>query len=238
VRPADRTARPPSNENVQRLLARQPWASLRPFLASEGDTGESRLGALRAYAQLLLEWNQGVSNLVSHNDETRLVERHILESLHPAAMLIASGCRRFVDLGSGAGLPAIPLSIAGVGEHWTLVESRRNKTLFLRRAKQEMKLKNIEVITGRLEMLVEESPEALQCDGFTSRATMTIGPTLELAARIVEPDGLAFLWKGSRYADEMPATSAGWSRHWDFVEAHVIADGPNVVAVFKRNQKR
>ena len=55
-----------------------------------------------------------------------------------------------VDFGSGGGFPALPLALAGVGERWTLVESRRNKTLFLRRAIQELGAGQVDVLTGRL----------------------------------------------------------------------------------------
>ena len=193
---------------------------------------EPALALLKKYAFELLNWNRGVSNLISRHDEMRLVERHVAESLFPAALLRASGCERFVDLGSGAGLPAIPLLIAGVGVHWTLVESRRNKTLFMRKAIQECALKNVDVECSRLETLVEESAADYACDGFTSRATMTIGPTLDMAARIVKPGGRAFLWKGSSFDQELKSPEATWDAEWTFDAVHPIMAGPNVVAVF------
>lgn len=193
---------------------------------------DARLSALRQYAKSLLEWNHGVSNLISHNDEPRLVERHIAESLVPAKALSELGIKRFVDFGSGAGLPAVPLSLCGIGELWTLVESRRNKTLFLRKLKQDKILNRGEVITGRLEILVEEDATRLQCDGFTSRATAAMGPTLELAGRIVSSGGRAFLWKGSSYEEEMRTTADAWGARWRLESVIPIAQGPNVVAIF------
>jgi 16S rRNA (guanine527-N7)-methyltransferase len=230
--PTQRSSPRPSNPDV--LVARQPWAGLRPLLPGSVTEVESRLGALKTYAKQLLEWNRGVSNLISRNDEPRIVDRHLRESIFPARLLLESGCRRFVDLGSGAGLPAVPLALCGVGEHWTLVESRRNKTLFLRKIKQDYGLKNFDVRTNRLEVLVQESAAELACDGFTSRATMTIGPTLELAAQIVSPGGKAFLWKGSSYEQEAESTRPSWEAAWRLESVLPIADGPNVVAVFVR----
>lgn len=234
---------PGNLENVRRegvaldpdkILPRQPWTLLRTVLPGAETEQSAKISLLRAYAKLLLEWNRGVSNLISRNDETRLVERHLFESLAPAKRLIESGCTRFVDFGSGAGLPAIPLALIGVGKSWTTVESRRNKTLFMRRVKQDMALGDFEVLTGRLEVLIEESPEALACDAFTSRATMVLGPTLAMAARIVTPGGYAFLWKGSSHEKERDESRALWADAWEFVAADPIGSGPNVVSVFKR----
>ncbi len=219
---------------AEMALARQPWDVLKPLLVGVSPEPAKTIERLRLYARLLFDWNRGVSNLVSHNDEPRLVERHLRESLAPARLLRESGCEHFVDFGSGAGLPAVPLAIAGVGKAWTCVESRRNKTLFIRKAKQELGLKDFVVHTGRLETLIEEQPDALECDGFTSRATMTIAPTLMLAKEFVRPGGRAFLWKGSRYVEELNETPESWGEYWTFDAAHEITDGANVCAVFKR----
>jgi 16S rRNA (guanine527-N7)-methyltransferase len=214
------------------LLARQPWASLRPLIPGDAPEVEVRLAALRDYTRQLLDWNRGVSNLISRHDEPRIVERHLFESIFPARAIAGSGCSTFVDFGSGAGLPAVPLFLCGVGERWTLVESRRNKTLFIRKVQQDTKLSNFVVKTARLEVLVAEGASGLQCDGFTSRATTALGPTLELAAAIVTPGGRAFLWKGSGYTQEMETARASWEQSWSFEQAITIGEGPSVVAVF------
>lgn len=215
-------------------MARQDWAALRGMLSGTPAEIEATLERLKQYALSLLEWNRGVSNLVSRHDEARLVERHLAESIHPAALLRESGCERFLDLGSGAGLPGIPLAIVGVGRHWTLVESRRNKTLFMRKALQDCQIKNIDIACARLETLIEEDAAVLECDGFTSRATMTVAPTLAMAASIVRSGGKAFLWKGSSFQQEMDENRGAWEADWVFEGAPQILSGPNVVVVFKR----
>lgn len=182
----------------------------------------------------MLEWNRGVSNLVSRHDEPRIVERHLIESVFPARLIAGFSPKRFVDFGSGAGLPAVPLALCGIGEQWTLVESRRNKTLFLRKIQQDNGLRNLDVRTGRLEVLVDEDPAALACDAFTSRATAAVGPTLELATRIVESGGHAFLWKGSSYEQEIAEGRREWETSWRLESVHPIGDGPNVVVVMER----
>jgi len=170
---------------------------------------------------------------VSHNDEARIVERHLIESVGPAALLKQSGCQRWVDFGSGAGLPAIPLILAGVGGRWTLVESRRTKTLFIRKALQELALSNIEVINDRLENVVGDSSRQGAFDGFMSRATLKLGPTLVLAAKVVATGGQAFLWKGSAFEAEVKE-DATWGAAWEFVSTEPVGSGPNVVVVMRR----
>lgn len=227
----------------ERLLGRMPWSSLLPLIPGSDAERARTIERLRLFASELLKWNQGISNLISHDDEPRLLERHIAESLAGIEIIKALCCNELVDFGSGGGFPALPLAIAGVGERWTLVESRRNKTLFLRRAVQELGLANVEVITARLEALVDgdaptgpeaSPPESLRCDGFTSRATNRLGPTLELAAKILVPGGHAVLWKGSGVTDELEASRDEIASNWGVPQLHPIAEGPNSIVVLRR----
>jgi len=217
------------------VLSRQPWDSLRPALLPFGGDIEAVLTRLKHYAQLLLEWNRGVSNIMSRNDEDRIVERHLLESVEPAFRLRESGCQRWIDFGSGAGLPAVPLAIAGAGGSWTLVESRRMKTLFVRKAIQELVLDGIAVVNDRLENVVLDAAMAGAFDGFTSRATMRIGPTLALASPLITVGGQAFLWKGSGFEAEMTQDPT-WRADWDQPDIIKIGSGSNVVVRFTRKQ--
>lgn len=214
-------------------MARQPWDSLLPHLLKVEVDSAAAVEMLRRFTTALIDWNSGISNLVSRNDLNRIVDRHILESVEPAHWLKARSASRWVDFGSGGGLPAIPLAILGVGQNWTLVESRRNKTLFLRKAVQDLGLKNVNVVCDRLENLGGDDGLAGAFQGFTSRATMPLGPTLVLAARFVGEGGTAFLWKGSRREEEM-AADPRWKAFWDFDGLLGISSGQTVVARFVR----
>ena len=233
-RAAARAEHPASARSPASILDRQPWNDLGPHLLRAGADPAFAVPALRRFSELLIDWNHNVSNLISRNDEPRLVVRHLLESIEPAHWLEASGARRWLDFGSGAGLPAIPLAIAGIGDTWTLVESRRRKTLFVRRATGELGLARVRVICARLEKLHEEDPELPgSFDGFTSRATLPLGPTLAMAARFVAPGGVAFLWKGSRRDAELAGDSR-WSDSWRQDEVTALGSGLTVVAKFVR----
>ena len=228
-----RPLRPARGGDIDRLLSRQDWDSLIPHLLKAGVDPDGTIVRLRRYAAMLIEWNRRVSNIISRNDEERIVERHIAESIEPAAWLKESGAAKWLDFGSGAGLPAIPLMIAGVGERWTLVDSRRVKTLFLAKAVETLELTGVEVIQARLEVLVGAPERHSAYQGFTSRATQTLAPTLVLAQDLVPPGGKAFLWKGSQREQEM-ASNPGWQRDWEFDGLLGIGAGQTAVARFTR----
>jgi 16S rRNA (guanine527-N7)-methyltransferase len=230
--PAEHSRREIRVRDVSTVLNRQDWNALLPGILRVSSDTKTALARLRAYAALLLEWNGGVSNLISRNDVMRIVERHISESVDPAHWLKESGAQRWLDLGSGGGLPAIPLAMLGVGSSWTLVESRRNKTLFLQKAVQELKLPNLIVVRDRIENLPDPAPSE-RFDGFTSRATLPLAATLEQAARFVRTGGYAFLWKGSRREQEMAADQQ-WQAAWELDGLLGVGSAGTVVARFIR----
>ena len=217
---------------VRSVLDAQPWDSLAPHLVTAAHPGEA-MAHMRQYSVSLVEWNRNVSNLISRNDEARFVSRHLRESIEPLRWLKECGAQRWLDFGSGAGLPAIPLAIGGLGSHWTLVESRRVKTLFILKVLKDIGLIGIDVVQARLEALASGDGLHRDFDGFTSRAVLALGPTLLLAARFVIPGGHAFLWKGSRRDEEM-ARDKLWSASWDFDGLLGIGDGQTAVARFTR----
>jgi 16S rRNA (guanine527-N7)-methyltransferase len=157
-----------------------------------------------------------------------------MESLAPLSWLRASGARRWVDVGSGAGLPAIPLILAGVGEQWTLVEARRNKTLFLSKLCIDMKLHGVAVERARYEHLAADPQWAGHFEGLTGRAALALSSTLSSASRLIAPGGHAFLWKGSRLSEES-RDEAAWNQYWSRGEVMPVGNGPISVIVFKRN---
>ncbi len=219
---------------VETIIAAQDWDSLIPHLLRAGTNDpEATIESLRKYSQLLIEWNRSVSNLISGNDEARIVERHIRESLEPAYWLREAGGARWLDFGAGAGLPGIPLAMAGIGERWTMVESRRPKVLFMRKAIETLGLRGIDIYHGRLETFLEESEGLRMLEGLVSRATMRLAPTLEIAQKIVARGGSAFLWKGSRREEEAAVGSA-WGRDWDLTGILGVGDGQTAVMRFVR----
>lgn len=143
---------------------------------------------LRTYLETLLLWRDRVA-LISTADPVRLVEHHILDALHVTPQLV--GRRRLADIGSGAGLPGIPLAIALPAMETWLIESRRKKANFLRQAKREAGLGNAKVVEGRAEDVAGAS-----FDAVTSRALGSVETFLALGSSLLERGGLALAMRG------------------------------------------
>ncbi|EES7443226.1 16S rRNA (guanine(527)-N(7))-methyltransferase RsmG, partial [Shigella sonnei] len=117
---------------------------------------------LIAYVNMLHKWNKAY-NLTSVRDPNEMLVRHILDSIVVAPYLQGE---RFIDVGTGPGLPGIPLSIVRPEAHFTLLDSLGKRVRFLRQVQHELKLENIEPVQSR----VEEFPSEPPFDGVISRA--------------------------------------------------------------------
>jgi len=221
-----RDASPPA---IERLLARQDWERIR-HLVKPFENGASALPRLREFCARVIAWNRTVSNLISRNDEGRIVSRHLAESLEHARWLGEGAGEDWLDFGSGAGFPAVPLAILGIGSRWTLVESRRIKSLFLRKTLGEMGIQEaMTVVNARLESVAENGGRFA---GFTARAAGNLNEALGNAANLVAPGGSAFLWKGSRWQTELEDRT--WESAWKLVEHRPLVDSSVVVLKFLR----
>src|SRR5512134_2442486 len=117
---------------------------------------------LLRYLQLMEKWNR-VYNLTAIRERLQMVYQHLLDSL---AIVPHVRPNNVLDVGSGAGLPGIPLAIARPELQVTLIDSIAKKTAFLLQVKAELGLANLKVVTGRVE---DYRPEA-DFDVVTSRA--------------------------------------------------------------------
>jgi len=106
---------------------------------------------LLIYIGLVQKWNQAI-NLVSRSDINRLLERHVLDSLSVDSLLNDG---KVIDIGSGAGLPGLPLAICRPDLQFTLVERSEKKSRFLRLAKSELNLENVDCLQKDLTALDE-----------------------------------------------------------------------------------
>jgi 16S rRNA (guanine527-N7)-methyltransferase len=143
---------------------------------------------LLAYLALLEKWNR-VYNLTAVRDAERMVSHHLLDSL--AAVPFFQG-QTVLDVGSGGGLPGIPLAIARPQLQVTLIDSIAKKTAFLLQVKAELGLGNLEVVTGRVE---DFRPEA-KFDVITSRAFSDLKEFVNLTRHLLMPGGRWLAMKG------------------------------------------
>jgi len=143
---------------------------------------------LLAYLALLEKWNR-VYNLTAVRDAERMVSHHLLDSL--AAVPFFQG-ETVLDVGSGGGLPGIPLAIARPELQVTLIDSIAKKTAFLLQAKAELGLNNLNVVTGRVEDFRPESG----FDVITSRAFSDLKEFVALTRHLLKPAGRWLAMKG------------------------------------------
>jgi 16S rRNA (guanine527-N7)-methyltransferase len=155
-------------------------------------------GGLIEYQSLLLKWNKSI-NMISKNSEDDLWERHILDSLQLIKYIKLDA--RIIDIGSGAGLPGIVLSIGGVKDV-TLVESDSRKAVFLRQA-SKLSLNKISIIEERLDSSFKGNYDILTCRGFGS-----INNILQLTSNLNL--GRMLLLKGKNCDKEVTEANKHW----------------------------
>lgn len=110
------------------------------------------LNQFRLYQLLLLEWNQKF-NLISKNDQLRIVTRHFLESIGLLTVFGFPPKNRVLDLGTGGGFPGIPLKIVRPDLDIILVEATQKKVTFLNKVASVLQLSNVQIIPGRIEVV-------------------------------------------------------------------------------------
>ncbi|HEV8695842.1 MAG TPA: 16S rRNA (guanine(527)-N(7))-methyltransferase RsmG [Lysobacter sp.] len=189
--------------------------ALSPDLRPTLEAGLNELGLdralsepLLAYLALLARWNQAY-NLTAVRDPREMVGKHLLDSLamHSYVDAIARAGGALADLGTGPGLPGIPLAIVKPGLRVTLVESNGKKARFLREAVRQLGLNGVRVVESRIEAVNE--PGAY--DAITARALATLPLILELGGHLLKPGGALLAMKGVYPADEVAALPAGWA---------------------------
>lgn len=165
---------------------------------------------LRAFEELLLS-RAIPMGLVSASDKEALWDRHIDDSLR-AAEAFREEDRRCFDLGSGAGLPGIPLAIALPDRDLVLIDSRRRAVAFLELAVDRLGLENVQVLPDRIESVGAEVAAGglLPADVATARALAPIDRSWRLAAPLLRSGGRLVYFAGEGLTDpEVAARRAG-----------------------------
>lgn len=143
---------------------------------------------LLAYLQLLVKWNQAF-NLTAVRDPKEMVTKHLLDSL---AILPYLQGERVLDVGSGAGLPGIPLAITDPTRQYVLLDSNGKKVRFLQQAIVSLQLKHVTAVQARAEQFQSEE----SFDSILARAVGEIGEIIELTKHLISPQGQWILMKG------------------------------------------
>lgn len=190
-------------------------AALPQALRDDLDQGLAALGLdaaalappLLAYLALLDRWNR-TYNLTAIRDPREMVTRHLLDSLAMHAF-VEDG--NLADLGSGAGLPGIPLALARPGLQVTLVESNGKKARFLREAVRTLGLTNARVAESRAEALDLDTDNCgIAYDAITARALDTLAGIIKVGGHLLKPGGTLLAMKGIQPDEEIATLPAGW----------------------------
>ena len=164
---------------------------------------------LLAFGELLLKWNR-VHNLTAIRDPREIVTHHLLDSL--AVLPWVSHLGTLADIGSGAGLPGIPLALACPGLAVYSVEAAGKKASFQRQAKIELRLDNLTIINRRAETIrAADFPDG-GVEGAISRAFSSLADFVRLAGHWVKDGGALYAMKGMLPQAEIAALPAGWQR--------------------------
>lgn len=162
---------------------------------------------LLRYIALLAKWNR-TYNLTAIRTQEEMVSHHLLDSLAIVPHLpMPAQAAALADVGSGAGLPGIPIALARPGWQVTLVESSAKKAAFLRQARLELGLANVAVEETRVERW-----HPLQAFSVVvSRAFSRLAEFVAACRHLVAPSGVLAAMKGRDPADEVASLPQGWA---------------------------
>lgn len=149
---------------------------------------ETFISNLETYLVLLSRWNR-ITNLSGIKRLSDMVSVHLMDSLSVHAYLEG---KTILDVGSGAGLPGIPLAILYPKKFFTLLDSNGKKTRFMRQAVIDLKLDNVQIIQERVEAFQGEF------DHVISRAFSSLKNFLDSSERLVKPGGTLLAMKGDK----------------------------------------
>ncbi|MFC5742276.1 16S rRNA (guanine(527)-N(7))-methyltransferase RsmG [Dyella tabacisoli] len=177
-------------------------AALERGIAALGlDLPGDAVDRLLDYQALLERWN-ATYNLTAVRDPAEMITRHLLDSL---AILPHVQGATLADLGTGPGLPGIPLAIAAPGRQILLVDSNGKKVRFLREAIRALKLDGVRAVQSRVEDVQG------QFDCVTARAFASLADMLGWGGHLLAPDGIWLAMKGKQPDDELPGVPAGFA---------------------------
>lgn len=162
------------------------------------------LARLLDYLAELQRWNAAY-NLTAVRDPAQMVVRHLLDSL--AVLPHLGAAARLADVGSGAGLPGIPLALAAPERQFTLIESNGKKARFLRHVQRHLRLANVAVAEQRSESCQPQPG----FDAVLARALAPLPELLGLTAHLLRPDGRWLAMKGKLAPSELDGLPAGFA---------------------------
>jgi 16S rRNA (guanine527-N7)-methyltransferase len=164
---------------------------------------DAQQAELAQYVEALLRTNESL-NLTAIRDADEAWARHIVESLELVSRVRALDPKRCVDLGTGGGVPGMPLAIAMPDVEWTLIDAREKKIAFIERTASAIGVKNVRAVASRAELLVAPGKQMRdRADLLVARALAPMPVLVELALPFVKTGGHMLALKGERAQEEL-----------------------------------
>ncbi len=193
-----------------------PWPVLQAWFP---DIPDSQWAKLKEYTDFLREWNTKI-NLVSRKDMARLETKHLAHCLTITKFLRLMPKARLLDVGTGGGLPGIPMAICYPQAQFTLIDSIAKKTMVVEDIAKRLELRNVEVRRGR----VEELPKKKTFDFVLGRAVTAlpvffgwVRDKVAKGAKNSPANGILYL-KGGDYSEELKSSGLTPAKIWKLDE--------------------
>ena len=184
-----------------------------------------QLNALKQYVDLLERWNK-TYNLTAIRNAKDMISLHIFDSLIVADLIKGGTC---LDVGSGAGLPTIPLAIFQPQRQFTALDTNGKKTRFIQQAVIELGLKNVSVVQSRVENWQSE----IKFDAIISRAFASIYDFVTSSSTHLSKDGILYAMKGQFPDAEMQYLPKGFVLHETYKLDVPFVDGERHLLVIR-----
>jgi 16S rRNA (guanine527-N7)-methyltransferase len=164
----------------------------------------AQLTQFALYYHELITWNQKF-NLTGITELQEVQTKHFLDSIvslpllaeELAETLPPSQARRCIDVGTGAGLPGIPLKLVAPLLHWTLLDGTGKKITFLRHVSEQLGLTGVDIVQGRAEEIGRNNAFRAKFDIVTARAVAPLSTLIEYLLPLVALNGLVMIYKGA-----------------------------------------
>ncbi|MXY98158.1 MAG: 16S rRNA (guanine(527)-N(7))-methyltransferase RsmG [Gemmatimonadetes bacterium] len=195
-----------------------------------------KIRAFEQYLYEILRVNHALQ-IISRNDLERIPSRHFLDSLMPALKGVLPQDGVIIDIGSGGGLPGIPLAIFLPGTNFVTVESNQKKCAFLNMVRRALSLENLNVCHARMEQLPERTSDN-EYDGAVARAVGSIERLVEWSGPVLKSGGRLVCYKGPGPDAEIESAGAVMEEQDMVWEATVpydegAGDSPTLVVLRK-----
>jgi len=192
----------------------------------EIEANEAQVASIIQFINLLLKWNK-VYNLTAIRNAEDMVNLHILDSL--SLLPYIKNAKTVLDVGSGGGLPGIPLAIFCPQTNFVLLDGNGKKSRFINQASIELKLSNVQAVHSRVEKY--QADKAFDC--ITTRAFATISETIKLTDHLLAKNSTLICMKANTAESELSLVPEHFEKHVCELTVPGI-DAPRTLAVLTR----